>query len=92
MNVVPSFHGDDSGVIFLIDPDKEVSSLVVEDTTSIGPVTTTTGRKKEGGVRLLEKVSSLSEGLFLIVGHTSRLGSVRSRSSEREIVSLEFTF
>jgi len=41
VDVVTLLHGDDSGVILLVEPDKEVLVLVVEDTTGVGPVATT---------------------------------------------------
>jgi hypothetical protein len=63
----------------------------MENTTGIGPVAATSGREKEGGVRLLEEVSSSSESFFLSMAHTVGLGSVRSGASEREVISLEFT-
>jgi len=91
VHVVALLHGDNSGVVFLVDPDKEVSSLVMEDTTSIRPVAATSGREKEGGVGLLEEVSSSSESFFLSMAHTVGLGSVRSGASEREVISLELS-
>jgi hypothetical protein len=63
----------------------------MEDTTTIGPVATTSRGKKEGGVGLLEKVTSISEVLFLSSRHTVRLGGVRARSSKWEVVSLKLT-
>jgi hypothetical protein len=47
-------------MVLLIDPNEEVSGFVVEDTTGIGPVTTTTGREEQSRVGLLEEVTSLS--------------------------------
>ena len=70
LDVVALLHRDDSHLIFLVDPDEEVLVVVVEDTSGIGPVSTATGREEEGGVRLLEEVSSRSEGFFFLVGHT----------------------
>ena len=40
--IITLFHRYDSGVILFVNPDKEVSGFVMENTTSIGPVTTTT--------------------------------------------------
>jgi hypothetical protein len=78
-------------VILFVNPDKEVSGFVMENTTSIRPVAATSRRQKKGRVRLLEKVSSVSESFFFSSGHTVRLGSIRSRSSEREIISFKFS-
>jgi len=42
VNVVSLLHGDDPGVVLLVDPYEEVSSFVMEDSTGVGPVATTT--------------------------------------------------
>jgi len=91
VDVVTLLHGDDSGVILLVNPDKEVFGLVVENTTGVGPVATTSRGKEEGAIRLLEEVTSLSELFSVASGHTVGLGSVRSGSSEGVVISLEFT-
>merc|ERR1719471_339066 len=39
LDVTALLHGDDPGLILLIDPDKEGLGLVVEDATALGPVT-----------------------------------------------------
>ena len=39
LDVSSLLHGDDSHLIFLIDPQKEGLGIVVEDTTALGPVT-----------------------------------------------------
>ena len=48
-------HGDNTHLIFFVDPDEEVLGVIVEDTTGIWPVATATGRKEEGRVWLLKK-------------------------------------
>merc|ERR1719272_573499 len=40
LDVVTLLHGDNSHVILLVDPDKEVHGFVVEDTSGVGPVAT----------------------------------------------------
>jgi len=90
-DVVSLLHGDDPGVVFLVDPNKEVSSFVVEDTTSVGPVATTSRGQKEGRVGLLEKVSSVSKSFLFFMAHTVGLRSVRSGASKGEVVTLELT-
>ena len=40
LDIVTLFHGDDSHLIFFIDPDEKVFVVVVEDTTGIWPVAT----------------------------------------------------
>jgi len=39
LDITTLLHGDDSGLIFLIDPEKEGLGLVMEDTSALGPVT-----------------------------------------------------
>jgi len=39
LDVSSLFHGDDTGLILLIDPHKEGLSVIVEDSTALGPVT-----------------------------------------------------
>ena len=91
LDVVSLLHGDDSHVIFLVQPDEEIHVLVVEDTSGVGPVATASGGEEEGGVGLLEEVTSGSELLFLGLGHTVGLAGVGSGSVERVVVTLEFT-
>ena len=59
-------HGDDSELIFLVDPHKEGLVLVVEDTSSLGPFSLEEGRLKILVVTLEEEVV-LGE-LFLLSG------------------------
>jgi hypothetical protein len=44
--IITLLHRNNSRVIFLINPDEEVSSLIVENTTSVGPVASTSRREK----------------------------------------------
>jgi len=87
LDVVALLHRHNSHLIFLVDPDKEVLVVVVEDASGIGPVAAASGRKEESGVGLLEEVSSVSERLLFFVGHTVWLGGVRSGASKREVVT-----
>jgi len=91
VNVITFFHGDDSGVILLVDPDKEVLGLVVENTTGVGPVATTSRGEEEGGIGFLEKVTVLLELLGVRLGHTLGLLGVGSGSGKREVLSSEIT-
>jgi len=59
-------HGDDSELIFLVDPHKEGLVLVMEDTSSLGPFSLEEGRLKILVVTLEEEVV-LGE-LFLLSG------------------------
>jgi len=90
-DVVSLLHGDDSGVVLFVDPDEEVSGIVVEDTSGVGPVATTSRGEKEGGVGLLEEVTSGLELLGVLLGHTSLHLVVRARSVERVVLSSELT-
>merc|ERR1719219_1335219 len=65
-DVVTLLHGDNTELIFFVNPDEKVFIVIVEDTTSVGPVATATGGEKESGVWFLEKVSFCSEGFFLL--------------------------
>jgi len=69
-------HGDDSHLILLIDPHKEISVIIGEDTTGIGPVAAAAGGKKKGGVGLLEQVAGVSQSLLLLLGHAVHEGFV----------------
>lgn len=88
-DVVALLHGDDAHLIFLVDPDEEVLSVVVEDSTSIGPVAAATGREEQSRVGLLEEVSVRTKRLLLLGRHGTLhgLGPV-----EREVLTLELTF
>jgi len=39
LDIATLFHGDNSGLIFLVDPEKEGLGVIVEDSTTLGPVT-----------------------------------------------------
>jgi len=39
LDVATLLHGDDTGLVLLIDPEKEGLGVIVEDTTTLGPVT-----------------------------------------------------
>ena len=48
LDVVTLLHGDDAHLVLLVDPDEQVLVVVVEDTTGIGPVATTSRRQEKG--------------------------------------------
>jgi len=56
LDVTALLHGDDPGLILLIDPDKEGLGLVVEDATALGPVTLHTSDLQVGVTRHEEEV------------------------------------
>jgi hypothetical protein len=79
-NVGTSLHGDDSKLILFIDPDEESLVVIVEDTSSLGPVSLETSRI-EILVTTLEEEMVSDELLLLSIGH----------SGKREIFTLELT-
>jgi len=56
LDVTALLHGDDPGLILLIDPDKEGLGLVVEDATALGPVTLHASDLQVGVTRHEEEV------------------------------------
>jgi len=56
LDVTALLHGDDPGLILLIDPDQEGLGLVVEDATALGPVALHTGNLQVGVTRHEEEV------------------------------------
>merc|ERR1711925_56190 len=46
LDITSLFHGDDSHLILLIDPEKEGLGSIVEDTTALGPVALHTSNSK----------------------------------------------
>ena len=56
LDITSLLHGDDTELIFLIDPDQEGLGIVVEDTTALGPVTLHTGNLQVGITRHEEEV------------------------------------
>jgi len=71
-----SLHGDDAKVVLLANPHKQVLGIVVEDTTAIRPMATHARSKQKGGVRLLEQVTALAEGILFLDGHPIWFGWV----------------
>mmetsp|Transcript_7487 Transcript_7487/g.12572 ORF Transcript_7487/g.12572 Transcript_7487/m.12572 type:complete len:361 (-) Transcript_7487:21-1103(-) len=73
LDVTSILHGDASHVVLLVDPNKESLVIVVEDTTSIRPVTSSTAVQENiAGTRLLEKETSRLQSILLILGHTTQ--------------------
>ena len=55
LHVATFLHTDDTSVVLLIHPDKEIFLVVVPDSTSIWPVSSHARGKKERRDRLIEK-------------------------------------
>ena len=49
-SVTASLHRYDSKMIFFVDPDKKVGVIVVENTSTVGPVSSHAGGEEESGV------------------------------------------
>merc|ERR1711988_346277 len=88
LNVVAFLHGDDSHLVLLVHPAEEVASIVVEDTTAVRPVTPASRGQQQGTVGLLKEVTLGAELFFLGLGHAIRLGCIRLRAMQREVVAL----
>jgi len=62
-------HGDDSELIFFVDPDEESLGIVMEDTSTRWPVSVKVASRKES-VSLLEEDMVVDELLLISGGHT----------------------
>merc|ERR1719370_228437 len=69
LHVTALFHGDDSGVIFFVDPDQEVFLVVVEDTSTIWPVTSHTSGGQKRGNWFVEQEVIVDELILLGISH-----------------------
>merc|ERR1719188_2091206 len=84
-------HGNDSELIFFIDPDKECFGFVVEDTTAFGPVTFHTGylqvwisrHEEEVVINQLLSDSFIHSSQWVVV--SSKITSELSESSLHEV-------
>ena len=69
-NVGPWLHGDDSQLIFFVDPHKESLIVVVEDTSSFGPVSVESTCIQESVAFFEEEVVS-NQLILLLCSHGS---------------------
>jgi len=69
LHVTVLLHGDDSNVVFLVDPDEKVLGGIVPDTAGVGPVAGHTGAGEKGRDRLVEEKVVVDELVLLGVGH-----------------------
>ena len=53
LDVTALLHGDDAGLVLLVDPEQEGLGVVVEDSTALRPVTLHTGNLERMGVSIL---------------------------------------
>merc|ERR1719481_466925 len=79
--VTSLLHGDDAEVIILVAPDEEGLVVVVEDTTSRGPVAAGVGSLEEA-ITFLEQEVIVDELLLNLLGH----------ASERIVGTLQLSF
>lgn len=70
LEITTTLHGDDTHVVLFGDPDEQIAVVVFPDTTSIGPVTSATGREEQGGVGVLEGVTRGEETTVGVEIHT----------------------
>merc|ERR1719431_520933 len=56
LDITSIFHGDDAELIFLVDPDKEGLLVIVEDTTTLGPISLHTSNSQVSVSRHKEEV------------------------------------
>jgi hypothetical protein len=64
-------HGDDSQLVFLVDPDEERFCGVVEDSSAFWPVTVKSAGFKEA-ITLFEEEVICNELVSLLVGHGAK--------------------
>merc|ERR1712121_430127 len=69
LHVSTLLHGDDTDVILLVHPDKEVLVVVVPDATTLWPITGTARGREEGTGRLLKQEVVVDELLHGLVVH-----------------------
>jgi hypothetical protein len=70
-NTSTLLHGNNSELIFFIDPDEERFGIVVEDTSSFWPVSVEVACSQES-VSLLEKEMVINELFLSLFAHTSK--------------------
>merc|ERR1719209_2800866 len=84
LHIASHLHGDDAELILLVHPDKESLLFVVEDTTTLGPVTLHTGNSKVPITRHEEEVV-VNELLADLLVHSSQ-GVVLSSEVRGEVL------
>jgi len=62
-------HGDDSELIFFIDPYQEVFLVIMEDTSAIGPVSVESASIEES-ITFLEEIVISNELVLIFLAHT----------------------
>merc|ERR1719310_1504424 len=87
LDVAALLHGDDTGLVLLIDPEKEGLGVIVEDSTTLGPVTlhtsdsqvTVSGNEEEVVIDqlLTDSLVHASERIVLASEVSSQLGQSR---------------
>jgi len=95
LDVTTLLHGDDSGLILLVDPEKEGLGLVVEDTSALGPVALHTGDLEVSVTRHEEEVvinklltDSLIHASKRVVG-TSKIASELGESGGHQLLDVD---
>jgi len=94
LDITTLLHGDDSGLILLIDPQEEGLGIIVEDTSALGPVTlhtsylqvAVTGHKQEVVINQL-LADSLIHTSQRVVG-TSKITGQLGKSRRHELLNV----
>lgn len=81
MDIGTGLHGDDAELILFVDPDEEGLFLVVEDTTTVGPVTVEAASLEEA-VTL-----PIKSGYYLFQSYLNRNPTASSKNDATKGVS-----
>merc|ERR1719469_775668 len=87
-DVISLLHGHNTHLILLVHPHEEVLSVVVEDTTRIGPMAAAARAEQQRRIGLLEQVPVGTQLPFLLLRHASII-SHGPASVQREILPLQ---
>jgi len=71
-HVAVLLHGDDSNVVFLVDPDQKVFGSVVPDTSSRWPVSGHTGGDQKRGNWFVEEKVVFDKSVLLFISHITK--------------------
>ena len=86
-DVSPRLHGDDSELVFFVDPNKEGLLVVVEDTSSLGPVSVQATGIKES-ISFFEKEVVSNQLILLFRSHGSERIEGTGKLTLKSVASL----
>ena len=78
LDVAALLHGDDAGLVLLVDPQQEGLGVVVEDSTALGPVTLHTGNLERRRVSILSSCNFVQLTVRFLSPDTKRKWSSTS--------------